>query len=122
MPAPRMTQNTIWKHGDYFKWKDNLRLLLPGYELPPTGLSIRFHIPMPKSWSKKKRASLVGTIHQQTPDLDNFIKAFKDSFGRDEHVAEYEKMGKYWAEEGAIEIINYENKNQTPGDDNDLAF
>lgn len=104
MAAPRMTQKTVWKHGNYFKWKADLNLLLPSYVLPDMGLSLTFYVPMPKSWSNKKRTLMLGTIHQQTPDLDNFIKAFKDAFGRDEHVAVYGRMAKYWAEKGAIEV------------------
>lgn len=43
-------------------------------------LSLAFHIPMPKSWSQKKRAQAIsGEIkHTSKPDLDNLIKAVKD--------------------------------------------
>lgn len=49
------------------------------FELPPTGLHITFFIPVPKSWSKKKKSAHHGMIHQSKPDIDNLTKAFLDS-------------------------------------------
>jgi Holliday junction resolvase RusA-like endonuclease len=111
MPAPRMTQNTYWKHRKYFEWKDLVRAELPGYSLP-VELVIVFHVPFPKSYSRKKRAELVGHYHDQKPDIDNLVKGFMDVFKKDEagnatgddkHVAVVHAV-KLWAEEGAIEL------------------
>lgn len=43
-------------------------------------LNLVFHMPIPKSWSQKKRAQAIsGEInHTSKPDLDNLIKAVKD--------------------------------------------
>lgn len=43
-------------------------------------LNLVFHIPIPKSWSQKKRAQAIsGELkHTSKPDLDNLIKAVKD--------------------------------------------
>lgn len=104
MGAPRMTQASKWKHQKYFKYKDDIRTLLPGYELG-LELHIVFHIPMPASYSKKKRDELRGMYHDQKPDIDNLAKAFMDAFGsEDKHVAIL-KAEKYWADEGAIELL-----------------
>jgi len=40
--------------------------------------SVTFVIPMPESWSRKKKAEQLGEYHRQTPDLDNLEKALKD--------------------------------------------
>ena len=49
------------------------------FYLPPTGLHITFFIPVPYSWSKKKKNAHHGMIHQSRPDIDNLTKAFFDS-------------------------------------------
>lgn len=88
----------------YHAYRDHLRLALPGYSLG-LSLNIRFNIAMPQSWSKKKRAEYVNTIHDQKPDIDNLAKGFMDVWGtEDKHVAVLHAE-KYWAEEGSIEIL-----------------
>jgi Holliday junction resolvase RusA-like endonuclease len=104
MAAPRMTQNTHWKHPKYFKYKSDLRLLMPGYELGMS-LDIKFYLPMPKSWSKKKRAESNGSYHDQKPDIDNLVKGFMDTWGSDDKHVAVLKAEKYWAEEGALEVL-----------------
>ena len=46
-----------------------------GVELPESGWHAVFEMPMPKSWSKKKRAAMDGKPHQSVPDADNLVKA-----------------------------------------------
>lgn len=66
-------------------------------------LSITFVIPMPPSWSNKKRGSMNGEYHKQRPDLDNLIKAFKDSLLDDDSmIARYNCMQKIWGERPMI--------------------
>jgi len=61
---------------------------------------------MPQSWSKKKRAEMRGKPHQQRPDLDNLIKAFKDALCEDDsHVHTYFEMKKIWGDVGQI-LVN----------------
>lgn len=105
---PRMTQRDRWKFRPavvkYHEYCDKLRDALPGYELG-MDLNIRFYIAMPKSYSKKKRAELDGTYHDQKPDIDNLAKGFMDAFkSEDKHVAVLHAE-KYWAEEGAVEVL-----------------
>ena len=108
MGAPRQTQRDRWQKRPvivrYHAYRDQLNLLLPGYEL---GLSVHlvFHIEVPKSYSKKRRAGLIGTLHDQKPDIDNLAKGFMDAFhSEDKHVAVLH-CEKYWAETGAVEIL-----------------
>ena len=97
---PRMTKSDRWKKRPcvqrYWDFCDQLRLACRkvGYE-PHDQLSLVFIIPMPSSWSKRKRDSFNGKPHQQRPDLDNLIKAFKDALLKeDSRIFEYGNMKK----------------------------
>ena len=104
-PKPRMTQQDRWKKRPrvvrYWQYKDKLRELNPEINWDP--LSIHFVMPMPKSWSKKKRKEMDGKPHITRPDLDNLIKAFQDAIlDEDSQVWRYGKMIKTWGEKGQI--------------------
>ena len=45
----------------------------------PVKLSCIFYMPIPKSWSKKKRLEAVGQYHIKKPDSDNLLKTIKDA-------------------------------------------
>lgn len=110
MGAPRQTQRDRWKKRPvierYHAYRDQLRYALPSYELG-LELHIIFYLPLKASYSKKKKAELLGTLHSEKPDIDNLVKGFMDAFGgEDKHVAIL-RAEKYWAEEGAIEILWY---------------
>lgn len=64
-----------------------------------------FHVPMPKSWSKKKKKRMAGTPHQQRPDLDNYVKALFDSVMSEDCFVYHFEASKFWAVEGAIEVM-----------------
>jgi Holliday junction resolvase RusA-like endonuclease len=50
-----------------------------GFVMPTGAFAIWFYVPMPPSWRKKKREAMIHTVHQSTPDLDNFLKQMFDS-------------------------------------------
>ena len=59
-----------------------------GFTLPASGLHITFYMPMPKTWSKKKKKLHHGLLMQSRPDIDNLIKGFFDSLvSEDKFVA-----------------------------------
>ena len=102
---PRMTQRDKWSSRPcverYFKFKEELNLLWKEREVPERCYLI-FFIPMPKSWSKKKKQEMNGKPHQQKPDLDNLVKAFFDSLlAEDSQIYEI-KASKFWNTEGKI--------------------
>lgn len=104
---PRMTRRDQWQQrpnvAAYRAYCDELRLRLPHYELGQT-LSIVFYLPMPRTWSQKKRAAMDLQPHNQKPDIDNLVKGFMDAFKtEDKHVAILHAE-KYWAEKGGIMI------------------
>lgn len=82
------------------------------FSIPPAGLSITFYIPVPKSWSKKKKKLHHGVYCQSTPDIDNLAKAFFDSMlTEDKHIANV-TLTKRWVdfEMGWIECVVYESE------------
>ncbi len=77
------------------------------FTFPPQGASVFFFIPVPKSWSKKKKKLHHGQLHQSKPDLDNLVKSLTDSLvSEDKYIAHYSEIAKYWVdlEIGWIEI------------------
>lgn len=121
MGAVRMTKSDQWKldpfHKDpkkrqrkpvtrYFKFKRDIKAQAEqnGFKLPESEFHAVFIIPMPHSWSQKKKNQMNGAPHKQKPDLDNMIKAVKDSLcDEDKSVWDY-RLTKYWGVAGKIII------------------
>ena len=104
---PRMTQRDRWGGrpcvDKYYAFKDELSLLWGDQEIPQP-CHLIFHLPMPNSWSKKKKALMNGTPHQQKPDIDNLIKSFLDSLlTSDAHIYDI-RASKFWGDKRSIEI------------------
>jgi Holliday junction resolvase RusA-like endonuclease len=77
------------------------------FELPAQGLNITYYIPVPRSWSNKKKKQHHGVLHQSSPDLDNLLKATFDSLVReDKFVGHLGSICKRWVnfEKGWIEF------------------
>ncbi len=105
---PRMTQSDKWKKRPatekYWKYKDDLKLLcfLCRWQ-PKDDLDVKFVLPMPNSWSERKKKKMDGQPHKQRPDLDNLIKGFKDALMiEDSNVHTYHNMKKVWGRNGSI--------------------
>lgn len=103
---PRQTNRDRWAQRPavmrYRAFKDEVRLR--GVILPESGCRITFVIPMPDSWSKKKRAEHVGRPHQQKPDVDNLHKALMDAVFEDDSAVWDARITKIWGERGQIRI------------------
>lgn len=101
---PRMTQRDRWARRPavlrYRAFCDECRLRR--VSLPAAGAHVTFVIPMPRSWSKKRRAAMAGQPHQQKPDADNLTKALMDAVHADDaHVWDL-RVTKVWGEYGQI--------------------
>lgn len=110
MGKPRMTRADKWKKRPevlrYRAFCDEVRLQC--VELPESGSHVTFILPMPASWSKKKRAELNGRPHQQKPDVDNLTKSLLDAlFEDDAHIWDV-RVSKSWGETGRIIIEELE--------------
>ena len=111
VPKPRMTgKSAIYSDTAkrYYSWKDELNLLVGNFRCGHE-LSLVFTMPMPKSWSKAKRAAMDTTPHQQKPDIDNLIKAVLDALYEDDSCVWNISAAKFWGTEGQIQIINLVN-------------
>jgi Holliday junction resolvase RusA-like endonuclease len=75
-----------------------------GMGIPESEAHIIFILPMPKSWSKKKKKAMDGMPHQQIPDVDNLGKSILDSlFKDDSHIYDI-RLSKFWGRSGKIII------------------
>jgi len=111
VPKPRMTQSDRWKQREcclkYWQFKDELRRHVSPDHLPES-LYINFVLPMPNSWSKKKKQQYDGQPHKQRPDWDNLAKAFFDAlFEEDSHICNV-RVSKIWGKEGRIIVRQME--------------
>jgi len=100
-----MSQSDAWKKRPsvlrYRAFCDTVRLL--GARLP-RAYKITFLIPMPESWSEKKKSELVGKPHCQKPDASNLTKATEDALVKDDSVLWRIAADKLWSYSPAIVI------------------
>lgn len=106
MGKPRMTQRDKWQKRKvvlrYHAFKDECKLR--GVQVPDGGSHVTFILPMPKSWSKTKKAQMNGQPHQQKPDIDNLQKALLDAVLKDDSGIHDIRASKVWGEQGKIII------------------
>lgn len=84
--AVRMTQAGKWTSKTAQRYLAYKKLI--GLELnkicktptkQPVSIKILFVMPIPPSWSKKKRMDAIGSYHTSKPDIDNLIKGLFDA-------------------------------------------
>lgn len=119
-PAPRMTRSDKWKvnpnHSNpekrqrepvrkYFSFRDAIRLQanLMNFVMQPE-LDALFLVPMPDSWTKKKKEEMNYKPCQSKPDLDNLTKALKDALCKEDNFVYKESTEKLWSYYGAVII------------------
>lgn len=85
----------------YFAFRDHVKAL--GIEVLD-GARVTFYLPMPPSWSKKKRAAFNGKPHRQKPDVDNLCKALLDAVYTDDCAISSISIEKRWAEMPGITV------------------
>lgn len=101
VPAPRQSRRDIWKPRPcvvrYRAFRDRVREQLPK-TLPsdPSHLCLVIWLPLPKSWSKKKKAAMKGEPHRSKPDSDNLAKAAKDALWDQDSGIWCESTRKFW--------------------------
>ena len=108
IPKPRMTRRDKWLDPPrervrvYFNFCDLCRMrkvYLPSYRAHVT-----FVLPMPTSWSLKKKKAVDGKAHMNVPDLDNLLKALGDALYGDDSGLWDIHITKRWGYEGKIII------------------
>jgi len=106
-----MTRSDRWKQRKcvvkYWAFKDQLKRLFKENNIViKDELYIEFRLPMPKSWSKKKKKEHNGEFHNKRPDIDNLLKSVLDAlFEEDSHVHSV-KARKLWSDEPCIVIMD----------------
>lgn len=105
MGAPRMTRADAWRGREvvlrYRAFKEECRLRRVDIQ---NGDRVVFVLPMPPSWSKKKKAEMDGKPHLSKPDRDNIEKAVLDAmFEDDAHIWDLHTQ-KIWGYEGCIRV------------------
>lgn len=109
IPKPRQTQSDKWKKRPavlrYRDFADECRS--NNIQILESGSTITFRLPMPKSWSKKKRQEMNGKPHQQKPDADNLGKAIMDAVLKEDCAVWDIRFIKLWAVNGSITIKSY---------------
>jgi Holliday junction resolvase RusA-like endonuclease len=118
--AVRMTQSDRWKtdefHKDenkrqrkavanYFRFKESLRSQAAqmGYTIGEA-IECIFFIPMPDSWSEKKKEKHLGLPCKVKPDTDNVIKAYCDALAQNDSNIWMMQAQKRWAWAGSIVV------------------
>lgn len=106
VPRPRMTRKDKWANRPcvqrYFAFRDLVRLMGPKEEDVPDELMMTFYVPMPKSWSKKKKRLMAGKPHRQKPDIDNFVKGLLDALLDEDKRIYRVDAAKYWSYTGSV--------------------
>lgn len=112
IPKPRMTQRDRWAKRPvvlrYHGYADELRRLWGGEPVPDV-FWITFYMPMPSSWSQKKKQQMDGEPHQQRPDVDNLLKAFLDALCDDDSFVWDVRSRKLWSSQPRIEVTILED-------------
>jgi Holliday junction resolvase RusA-like endonuclease len=121
MGKPRMTQSDKWKtdpnHPDPLKRKREVvhryhqlqnrvreQAEKMKFVLGKTFEAV-FFVPLPNSWSDKKKSELVGMPCEEKPDIDNYTKFFLDTMAKEDKSVWNIKAEKRWAYYGSIIIF-----------------
>lgn len=116
---PRMTQRDKWLPSKpaqrYFSWANIVGLLGNRLFLVPIGrpvtLSVTFHMPFPRSYSRARRRELVGRPHHLKPDIKNLIAGVEDALNGiawkdDALIWEYYRCQKFWTDGPGLTVID----------------
>ena len=77
-------------------------------------VNVIFVLPMPSSWSNKKRLAMDGKPHQVKPDIDNMLKAVFDVLCPQGDQSIHSIVAKkIWGEEGKIIFIDNDDNENT---------
>ena len=109
---PRMTRRDKWQQRPavlkYRAYKDALRAAARGWVPDPDNLHIIFWMPMPKSWSRKRKAEMHGKPHTVRPDLDNLHKGFLDALLDEDSGVWDHRIQKLWSVQPGIQVMELE--------------
>lgn len=109
MGKPRMIRSDAWKKRDcvlrYWGIKDSVVSQSKGFILGKAFIAI-FVLPMPSSWSKKKKEKMNNSFHESKPDASNLLKAIEDILLKDDSKISFPITIKIWGYKQMIYIKN----------------
>jgi Holliday junction resolvase RusA-like endonuclease len=102
-----MTRSDAWNLrpavASYWHYRDSIRLAAQKIRFQlKSSIDIVFLLPMPTSWSRKKKDAMRAFPHQQVPDTDNLLKAFCDALSDNDSHIWNQRGSKFWWDVGAI--------------------
>ena len=113
------------KHGFYdpkaavqkvHEWEAKTQIGRQGLLKPiesPICLGMTLYVPMPKTWSKKRKETLFGKPVPTKPDLDNYLKfymdALKGSLYKDDNLVTQSFQEKIYSDDPRVEIVTSEH-------------
>jgi Holliday junction resolvase RusA-like endonuclease len=108
-PKPRQSRSDKWRvRPEVLRYRvfcDSLRLQAYNQKFQlPDSFAVEFILPMPKSWSQKKKKEMNGKPHRQTADIDNLLKALIDALLSEDKQVWDVHASKRWGEIGQIRI------------------
>ena len=102
MGAPRMTRADTWKKRPvvcrYRAYKDAIRSAVGPLSAVPVRVDWVVYLPMPASWSKKKKHEMAGEPHRSKPDRDNIDKGILDALFESDQGVAFGELRKYWCQ------------------------
>jgi Holliday junction resolvase RusA-like endonuclease len=104
MPKPRMTRrDKFFKRPcveRYWAFADGLRAAAGSLEQRPDIVISTVWVPMPSSWSEKKKAQMAGFPCREVFDVDNFLKGIFDALFKQDKCIWFGATLKYWCQSG----------------------
>ena len=114
IPKPRMTQKDKWlkppRPPVQRYWDFCLQCKLEKVVLPCYGARVTFVLPIPKSYSQKRRNEWIGKPHMQRPDLSNLLKALEDAIYQEDSGIYDIWIEKKWGYHGMIIISDHKKE------------
>jgi Holliday junction resolvase RusA-like endonuclease len=105
---PRMTQRDKWKQRPcvmkYRQWADAAREYAGKIPDGVVRLDWKAVFSPPASWSKKKRAAVMGMPHRSRPDRDNIDKAVLDALFKQDSGIASGFINKVWGDVPRLEV------------------
>ena len=94
-----------------FKWDAATQMRIQSPERPlesPVCVNMTFHMPMPKSWSQKRKEEQFGKPMTSKPDVDNLMKWILDVLNgiayQDDRYVTSGCFQKIWGYQGKVEV------------------
>ena len=115
VPKPRQSRSDKWRvRPEVLRYRlfcDTLRLQAHTQKFQlPDSFAVEFILPMPKSWSLKKKKAMNGKPHRQTADIDNLLKALIDALLSEDKQVWDVHASKRWGTEGQIRIYSQNDR------------